>query len=124
MPAYGGNNLAKLLYENQQAFFWNGEAVTVGTLSVAYELRRERGASYPWGFAVEVAFAGAPGAFEFDVMGAETDIAANYVKLGTITAVNTTNVGRFDTVAFWPKFVAVLPVSLTNAVNATVKITR
>jgi hypothetical protein len=124
MPAYPGNNLATLLYENRQGIFWNDEAVVSGTMSVAFELRRERGAYYPWGFAVQVSFDGAPGTIAIDVMGAETDDAANYVKLGTISAVNSSNVGRFDTVTFWPKFVALVATTVTNAVNMTALVTR
>jgi len=75
-----------------------------------------------------VQFSGAPGTFEIDVMGAETDNGApspgNYVKIGTITAVNASNVGRFDTVSLYPKYVALYVTTLPNAVTITAKISR
>lgn len=124
MPPYPGNDLAKLIYENQQAFFFQNEAAPANSLSQAFQLRRERGASYPWGFSVEAAFSGAPGAFELDVMGADTDNANYFVSLATITAVNTNNVGRVDVQNFWPKYVALFVKTLTNSVSLTAQLTR
>jgi hypothetical protein len=124
MPPYPGNDLAKLQYENTQVFLFNNEVITVGTPSVAFQLRRERGASYPFGASVEVSFSGDPGDFEFDVQIADTDNTNNYITIGEITSTNATFVGRYDITNLWPKYVRVLPVSLTNAVNATVLLTR
>lgn len=124
MPPYPGNNLAALMYENDQNFFWQNELVTAGTTSRAYQLRRERGASYPNGFSVELAFSATPGVFEFDVMGADTDQLSHYVSLATITTVNATFVGRADLVSFWPKYVALYAKTLPNAVSVTAQITR
>jgi hypothetical protein len=124
MPVYPGNDIATLLYENRQGIFYANEAVAAGAISTAFQLRRERGAAYPWGFAVEVAFSGAPGSFEIDVLGAETDARANYVKIGSITAVNSNNVGRFDCTTLWPKYVAIGHVTFPNAVNTTALVSR
>jgi hypothetical protein len=124
MPGYAGTAQATLIRNNTQAFFWNNEAATTGVLSVAYELERINRSYYPWGYAVEVQFSGAPGTFEVDIMEAETDKAANYIKVGSITAVNATNVGRFETVSLYPKYVALLILTLPNTVNITAKLTR
>jgi hypothetical protein len=124
MPAYPGNDLATLLYENKQAFFYQNEAVVAGTLSRAFELRRTRGDYYPWGFSVEVAFGGAPGTFEIDILAADTDNMANYVVIGQIVTVNGSYVGRFEGVGYWPKYVAIQHVTFPNAVNTTAMVTR
>ena len=128
MPAYPGNGLAAPLAYTKQGFFWNNESVPVaaaqGSLSTAFMLQRVDSAFYPWGFAVEVQFSGAPGTFEIDIMGAETDAITNYVKIGTITTVNANNVGRFETTALYPKYVALYIATLPNVVTTTAKISR
>lgn len=125
MPGYGSNNQAKLLYENTQQFFWNNELVAVGGLSVAWELYRVSRSFYPWGLSVEVMFGGAPGVFEVDIMGANSDLKGSYIQIGTITNVNSSNVGRWDMPSnIWPKYVAAYINSLTNAVNITGQVTR
>jgi len=139
MPAYSGINQAALLRENKQVFCWKNEVVAAsaatGSLSVAFQLERVRSVSYPWGFSVEVAFTdattglpSAPGAFEVDVMGADTDNPNYYIKIGSITAVNAFNVGRFDGIGSnltYPKYVALYMKTLGNAgVAVTGQLTR
>jgi hypothetical protein len=132
MPAYAGNNQAPLLRENRQIFLWQNETVpagaATGSLSIAVQLERVRSVAYPWGFSVEVAFSGAPGAFEIDVMGADTDNANYYIKIGSITAVNASNVGRFDGIGSnitYPKYVALYMKTLGNTgVAVTGQLTR
>lgn len=131
MPAYAGINQATLLRENRQVFCWQNEFIAasaaVGSLSIAFQLERVRSVSYPWGFSVEVAFSGPPGAFEVDVMGADTDDPNYYISLGTITAVNAFNVGRFDCIGTnlkYPKYVALYMKTLGNNVNVTGQLTR
>jgi hypothetical protein len=120
MPAYPGNNLAKLLYENRQAFLFLAELVVAGEASHAYELRRERGASYPWGCSFQLSFSADPGAFEINIQVADTDVDTNYVTVATID----TAPGRFDMTNLWPKFVRAQVGSITNAVNVTLLVTR
>ena len=132
MPGYQGINQAQLLRENRQVFAWQAETIPAGgtppiSLSLAFQLERVRSVSYPWGFSVEVAFAAAPGTFEVDIMGADTDNANYFNKLGSITAVNATNVGRFDGIGtnmFYPKYVALYMKTLGNAVAVTAQLTR
>lgn len=126
MPAYPGNDLATLMYENEQKFFWFAEIVPVGTMSVAYQLRRERGAFYPNGFSVQVSFSATPGVFEVDVMGSDVDQADQYVLLGTINAVTGTFVARAEFPTAWVKYVALLNKTAPNAatVSMTAMVTR
>jgi hypothetical protein len=125
MPGYAGTGQAKLLYENRQAYLFQNETVANGTASIAYQLRRERGAYYPWGMSLEFTFGAAPGTFEVDVQTADTDDNTHYVTLATLTnGLNSSNVGRIELPSFWAKFVRVQVVTLTNAVAITVLLTR
>lgn len=131
MPAYSGINQAQSLRENKQVFAWQNETVPAsaanGSLSQAWQLERVRSVSYPWGFSVEVSFSGAPGTFEVDIMGADTDNPNYFNKIGSIIAVNSNNVGRFDcigTTLVYPKYVALYMKTLGNSVTVTGQITR
>lgn len=131
MSAYEGVNQAKLIRENKQEFLWDKEAVSpsaanyTSSLSRAVQLERVRSVSYPWGFSVEVAFSGNPGAFEIDVMVADTDNPNNYIQWSNITVVNGFNVGRVDILNSWAKYVALYMKTLTNTgVTVTGQITR
>lgn len=133
MGAYAGINQAKLLRENRQIFLWQNDVIPAGvagspsnvSLSLAVQLERVRSVSYPWGFSVEVAFSGAPGTFEIDVMIADTDDPTHYVQFTTIATVNAFNVGRVDVLTSWAKYVALYMKTLGNAgVAVTAQITR
>lgn len=133
MPAYPGQNLAKLLHNNVQGFLWDNEPVVAGELSKAYILERINRSYYPWGLSFEVSFSGNPGAFEIDIMGANNDQITSYNFLGMINATNnsfagsifTGYVGRWDMpTQLWPKYVAAYINTLTNAVNVTMTVTK
>jgi hypothetical protein len=133
MPSYPGNALATLLRDNRQAFLWQAETVPAsasqGSLSVSFQLERINRTMYPWGVSFECIFGGAPGAFEIDIVGSNTDIGlpvpGYYVQLGNITSVNGANVGRWDMPSnMWPKYVAGYLKTLTNAVSVTLTVTR
>lgn len=124
MPGYGGKGRVYLLSENQQFYLWNNEAVAVAAASQAVQLNRTRGNFYPWGWAVELAFGGAPGVFACDIQVAENDIDANYVTIGTISTVNSSNVGRLDVLNVFNKFARARMTALANVVNATALLTR
>lgn len=125
MPNYTGPGQAELLRDNRQAYLWNNEAVNTGTLSIAFQLERINRSFYPWGASFEAVFAGIPGAFEIDIMAANNDSRENYVQIGTIVAVNSFNVGRFDMPSnIWPKYVAGFVKTLGNVVNVTLQVTR
>lgn len=129
MPFYPGSGKATIINANTQVFLFNNERTGPGTpinaASIACQLERQKSASYPFGFAVQVSFSGAPGVFEVNVQGSEIDADANYCNLGTpITAVNAGNTARFEGVAVYPKFVRVFVKTLTNDVNTTAILTR
>ena len=120
MSGYAGAGQAKLINMSEQKLFFANESVTVGELSVAYELSRATSTYYPWGFSVEIGFSGVPGSISIDVVGSDTDDPNNFVKLGSITAVNATNVGRFEGLTYYPRYVALLITTFAN--SATVKV--
>jgi hypothetical protein len=133
MPAYPGSNLATLLLNNRQGYFWDNETVPAGqypgSLSVAYQLQRINQSFYPWGAAFELTFSGSPGTFEVDIVGANTDNPQNYIQLGKITAVTSYvsgyYTGRWDMPSnIWVKYVAAYMASLTNPVSVTLQVTR
>jgi hypothetical protein len=126
MPGFKGTGQATLLRENQQVYLWQAETVVAGSLSIAFELARITGAFYPWGMSFELVFSAAPGTFEIDIMGANNDLAANYVSLGTISTVNANDVGRWDMSSnLWPKYVAAFMKTLTNiGALTTLQVTR
>lgn len=126
MPPYAGTGKAQKINYNQQMFLWQNEAVAAGQQSLAVQLTRIEGRSYPWGAAVELSFSGPPGVFEVDVQASETDTAGSYVTVAKIQAVNASNVGRADLTPsiLYAKFLSLNMVSLTNAVNTTALVTR
>ena len=124
---YQGAGNASLLRCNCQQYVWNKQNITAGaTTSIALQLERiKSGFFYPWGAAVEVAFSGAPGTFSIGIQFAETDTDANYVTVGTITAVNTSNVGRYDMPnTVFPKYIRLFATTFPNAVTATALVTH
>jgi hypothetical protein len=128
MPGYKGLGRAKLILANEQKFLWQNETVPAGaangSLSEAWQIERARSVHYPWGFSVEVSFSGNPGAFEVDVMVADTDNPNNFIQWTNITQANPTNVGRADVLNSWAKYVAVYLKTLTNSVTVTAQLTR
>lgn len=128
MAGYAGIGQAKLLRENSQVFLWQNDIVpagdAVGSLSLAVQLERVRSVHYPWGFSVEVDFSGNPGAFEVDVMVADTDNPKYFIPWTNITQVNAFNVGRVDVLNSWAKYVALYMTTLGNAVSVSGQITR
>jgi len=130
VPFYPASGKATLLNANGQAFVFNNERVGAGTLnkaSIGVLLARGQQAQggFPFEFAVELSFSAAPGVFEVNVQGSETDTDGSYCLLGTaITAVNGSNYARFEGVNFYPRFVRVFVKTLTNDVNVTAVITR
>ena len=136
MPGYAGNGKAELLRNNTQGILWSIQdgIITPPQLSVAFLLERINRSYYPWGLSFEVAFSGNPGAFEIDLMGSNTDAAANYIFLGNITATNNAfgsytpfrgYVGRWDMPTnMWPKYVAGFIKTLTNSVSLSLTVQK
>lgn len=128
MGFYAGTGKAQLANANSQNFMFNNDRPRPGTpnkAGLAFQLERQKSAAYPFGFAVELSFSGAPGVFEVDIQGAENDQDSSYVNIGSpISAVNGSNVARFDGVSLYPKYVRPFVKTLTNDVQVTAVLTR
>lgn len=122
---YPGSSKAWLLRENQQAYLFQNQAITAGQSSIAVQLERIRTASYPWGVSFAIWFAANPGAFQVDVQTADLDQDSQFVTIASLTGgLNASNVGRVELPSFWAKFARVKLVSIGNAVNSSVLVTR
>jgi len=125
MPNYTNDSLAALIRDNQQKYLWNNETVAAGTASIAFQIERVNRSFYPWGISLEIFFSGAPGAFEVDLQDADIDKDAHYVTVDQITTgLNASYVTRIELPSFYAKYVRVRLVTLTNAVNTSVLLTR
>ncbi len=125
MPAYVASS-ATFLQMNGQYSVWNAESIAANSASAAVLLERRKSSNnYPvWGFAIQVTSADSLGTFDIEVQGAETDVAASYVKLVSITATNTSNVGRADVMTYYPKYVRLFVRTLTGNHTVTAIITH
>lgn len=124
MPGYPGAGQAALLRTNQQKFLFNNELIAAGRASIAVQLERIPRASYPFAASFQLKFGATPGVFEVDIQVADTDSDADYVSVAQIQSVSTGFTSRYDMTNLWPKFVRAYVLTLTNAVNATVLVTR
>jgi len=125
MPCYGGTAQAALIRNNQQEYLWNNETVLAGVASIAFQIERVNRSFYPWGISLEIFFSGNPGAFEVDLQDADVDEDSHYVTVDAITAgLNASYVTRIELPSFYAKYVRVKLVTLTNAVNVSVLLTR
>jgi hypothetical protein len=128
MPGYSGPGQAALIRQGTQSYLFLNDTVFVGESSVAYQIERNPGIFYPWGMSFDIAFSGAPGAFEIDVQTSDIDQDSHYVTIASITtgALNAGNVGRIELPNFWARFTRVKVVSFANyaTVTVTVLLTR
>jgi len=126
MPLYPGPGKAALLYENRQAWLFQNEAITAGQSSIACQLHRIFGDSYPFGASFEIGFSADPGAFEVDIQTSDSDAADGkyFSVVQTTGPLNASFLTRVEMPLFWARFVRVKLVSITNAVNLTVELTR
>ena len=71
----------------------------------------------------EIAFSGAPGAFQANIQTADTDADGSYVNEGAnISTVNAGNVARLEVSGVVAKFARIYITTLTNNVTATAKL--
>lgn len=127
MPNYPGSGKATIIDVNSQKLFWDNERVGAAQASVAFQLSRIHHGFYPWGAAIEIQFSGAPGTFQVDIQGSETDKNECYIKLATtsiINAVNGSNVGRYDLVNLFPKFIRLYTTTFPNDLHVLATLTR
>jgi hypothetical protein len=123
MPVYIPSG-AIILNANQQFAVWAGDTVAANAKSLSVQLERQKSAHYPWGAAIQIEFGTDPSTFDVEIQGSETDTDASYVKLASITAVNASFVGRYDMLAFYPKFIRLFVKTLTSTRVVTAIITR
>jgi hypothetical protein len=128
MPVYAASS-SKFLSENQSYAVWgagtstNTDSIAANAASKSVQLeRRKSNNQYPWGFAVQVG--PITGSVDIEVQGAETDVDAAYVKLASITSLNSSGYGRGDYVTYWPKYVRLFARTLTGTQAVQGLITR
>lgn len=132
MSLYAGPNGATALEPGDSVLVFNADSPTAGAVANAaganngasLAVATQRAGGQPYGESWEIAFSGAPGAFEVDVQHADTDADANYVNVNSVTAVNANNACRIELPSCWSKFSRLYVKTLTNAVTVTAKCTR
>ena len=106
------------------ATLFNNELQAAGVSSIAIGLGA-KDETFPGTLSIEYFFSGAPGAFELDLMTADTDADAFYQQEGLgMTTVNGFNAGRGEFLQVTANFARIFIKQLTNAVNLTVRVTR
>ena len=127
---YPGPGQATLLYEGCQLWLFEQQLIAAGKASIAVQLRRERGSSYPFGASLQISFtnssgaAAAPGAFEVDFQTSDIDQDNQYVTISSVTAVNANNACRIEMPSFWARYMRAYIPTLTNAVYSNILVTR
>jgi hypothetical protein len=141
---YPGNGQAGLLRPNGQQWLFQKQMVPAGLVSggagaygnnpsasIAVQLERIRGDSYPFGASFHIEFTDVngnpsnPGVFEIDIQDSDIDIDTQYCQLSSLTGgLNAYYVGRIELPTFWGKFVRAYVKTLTNAVYLSVLATR
>ena len=138
MPAYGTASPCAIAIGDQK-MVWSAETPTPGVTMAATTIPVALSSS-PVGelqsISASIAFSGAPGAFEVDLLTSDSDSSgmsvsavnnqaswANYVQKATVTAVNASNVARIEVTGIKAKFAVLQLVSRTNSVSATATIT-
>jgi hypothetical protein len=104
---------------------WSAETPTPGATLAATSVPVAlpvQGVGNPQNLSVSIAFSGAPGAFEVDLLTADVDAWTNYVQKATVTAVNASNVARMEITGLKAKFACLQLVSRANSVSATATI--
>jgi hypothetical protein len=117
MPAYNAAT-APVVEQGRPSTVWSAEAVSNGGKSQQVSFHRRE---LPGTCSVEVEFSGDPGAFSIDLQTADTDADKYYVTKTTLSAVNSSFVGRLEVPQIVAKFARLVLVSKANAVNVTAK---
>lgn len=130
-PAYNATTPPQALYPNNQIKLYNAENPATGTFSLQFEVPQT--AQQPSAnLSFEFAFAGNPGAFNYQIQDADTDATGNYVTLptaGTLTSCPITAGGAYTCrveLNPWRGEYGRIYVNTqnANAVNVTVKVSR
>lgn len=124
MPAYGTLPLPSALYPGDSYLCFNNENPASATLSERVALG-QKDPGNPNNVSVEATFVSAPGAFELDLMTADTDTANDFQPcpaLAPIIAVGSNNVVRGEAVGVLANFAAIY-CRTSAGVACTVKLT-
>ena len=100
-PAYAASSAAlpmTCLNPGDKQVVWNAESPTTGQSSQAIAISPPRFGENTRFISAEIKFSGAPGAFDYRIQVADTDVDAAYVDVPslTLTAVNSGNYGRME----------------------------
>jgi hypothetical protein len=128
-PSYNTMTPAPPINPGNSVDAFRFEQPASGTFSQQYAVPPSSNAGGPPSVSIQVKFAGAPGAFEFDIYESDGDGSSNdYLQIptaGSITTVSSNNVARVDLSPFLGTYIAIYcKTANANAVNASVKITR
>ena len=141
---YPGPGQAFLLRDNCQQWLLQQQAIPAGlsgvnganaSASIAVQLERINRTFYPFGISIQAYFTNAsgaasnPGTFELDVQTSDIDSDPYFVTLssGALSGgLNAAYQGRIELPpsSFWARYVRVYMKTLTNAVYASVLVTR
>jgi len=112
MPVYE-NSISDHLQIGEVGILFENERRGSGVASKSFSLQRDKP---PFGAAFQIEFSGDPSTIKINIQGSETNSSGSFVTLASITAVNSTFVGRYDMVDYFPKYVRINIETLTNDV--------
>lgn len=124
MPAYDPASTSKPTMSPLGVDLWVADPTlhVSPTLPSSKQFSLHRDPNFPSCFSVQVEFSGAPGTFHLDVETADIDQAKYYIAKGSISAVNSSNIGRIELTNVVAKFARLTMVTLTNDVSVTAKV--
>jgi len=120
MPKYQ-SGVSDHLQIGKVGVLFDNERIAAGQASTAFSLQRDR---VPFGAAFQVQFSASPGTFQVDIQGSETNDSNSFVTLASISSVNATFAGRYDMIAFFPKYVRINMTTFPNDVLTKAIVTR
>jgi len=130
-PAYVASNtnlLMTCLNPGDQVALWSAENPLTGAKSMAVALSPQRFGDGNKGFSIQLVFSGAPGSFTYDIEASNTDVDADYSKIGSsITTVTSpsTLAAISDNIATTAKYIRLIAtLQNANSVNVTATISR
>ena len=127
MPNYDVALTLQSLYPGQIVLAFDGEQPAPPQASQRYGIPSSPLGQHPPSVNIDIQFSADPGVFELAVQEADVDEDADYMTVpsaGTISAVDANFRARTDLFPFTGKFIRLLLVSRTNAVNLTARISK
>lgn len=127
MPAYTGPGYPIPLYQNRQAILLQSEVPVVNRASIAVQLLHGQWRGNTGRVSVSCIFAADPGAYQFNIEGANDDVDAQYVPisgLGPGSTTTTSFASFIDLQNPSVRYIRVRPVVVPNAVACTLLLSR